>query len=427
MSLSRLERFFYAFPQLPHAMVIVPVINMIPAYWADQKALPLAAVGLVIMLTRLTDVVTDPLVGVWSDRAHSRWGRRKPFIIAGLPLMIAGVWMVFLPPDSAGLIWLFAGLFTMYLGFTLVDIPYVSWGAELEQDYDARSQIAAQRQAMGTIGTLITLSFPLIVQQMGYIGPEAAIVAMAFFFIVMQPSTFLLALWRVNEPAIESSRHAELPFRHTLRLMRSNGNFMRLLIAVFCMIAGIVGAGTLHLLTLAHAIGQPEIFPVMLFCQNVLGLIAIPLWLLLARRIGKHLALLGAGIWNAFFFSLTFLFGPGQGVAFAAMVTISGAALAAVLFLGNAMIPDNVDADSDRGGGQTTGIYAAALAMTTKFGVAIGVVLATAIPAAFGFQPSDGQHSAAALFGLRATYAFIGVALTIPAAIALLGYRRAGS
>jgi glycoside/pentoside/hexuronide:cation symporter, GPH family len=422
MNLNRIERAFITIPQLPHAMVIVPVVNMIPPYWSDQRGLPLAMVGLVLLLTRLTDVVTDPVFGIWSDRTKTRFGRRKPFIIGGLPLMILGVIMVFLPPQDAGLMWLFWGLFILYLGFTVVDIPYAAWVSELESDYNARSKLAAQRQAMGTIGTLITLSFPLIVQQLGYQGPEPAIIAMALFFTLTQPVTFALALWKVKEPDSENIT-APPPLSQTLRLIRSNGNFMRLLLAVFCIVAGIVGAGTLHLLTLTHAIGQPEIFPIMLFCQNTLGLLAIPLWVALAARIGKHRALLSAGIWNAGFFAMTFLFGAGEGVGFAAMVTISGAALAAALFLGYAMIPDNVDADKARGGGDTTGIYAAALAMTVKLSLAIGVVLATNIPAIFGFQPSDAHHDPSALLSLRATYAFIGLILMIPAGWALATYK----
>jgi Na+/melibiose symporter-like transporter len=114
-------------------------------------------------------------------------------------------------------------------------------------------------------------------------------------------------------------------------------------------------------------------------------------------------------------------------MAFAAMVTISGAALAAVLFLGYAMIPDNVDADMKRGGTNDSGFYAAMLAMTTKFAVAIGVLVGTVVPAAFGFQPSDNIHSPDALFGLRATYAFVGVVLLVPALIALAGYDRSGT
>lgn len=427
MKLSRTERFFYTFPQLPHAMVIVPVINMIPAYWSDQRSLPLAAVGLIIMLTRITDVITDPIVGIWSDRLRSRFGRRKPFVVAGLPFMIAGVAMVFLPPEDVGLMWLFWGLFIMYLGFTLVDIPYVAWGAELEDDYHARSKLVAQRQAMGTIGTLLTLSFPLIVQSLGYSGPAAAIIAMAIFFIVIQPTTFALALWRVKETAAVDEETAKPRFKQSLSLIRTNGNFMRLLIAVFCLMAGIVGAGTLHLLTLTYWVRAPEIFPAMLFCQNTLGLLAIPLWLKLANRFGKERTMMVAGSWNAVFFALTFLFGPDQSMAFAAMVTISGAALAAVLFLGYAMIPDNVDADMKRGGTNDSGIYAAMLAMTTKFAVAIGVLVGTVVPAAFGFQPSDNIHSPDALFGLRATYAFVGVVLLVPALIALAGYDRSGT
>jgi len=92
-----------------------------------ETGLSLAAVGLLLMLIRITDVITDPIIGVWSDRVRTRFGRRKPFVLLGTPLYVAAAWFLFFPPFEfsevtwagmtfdSGYVWLGAALFMVYL------------------------------------------------------------------------------------------------------------------------------------------------------------------------------------------------------------------------------------------------------------------------------------------------------------------------
>lgn len=77
----------YGAPATPLAMVGLPMAVFLPAVYADSEGfgLGLAFVGIVLVLARLFDGVTDPVVGLLSDRVRTRWGRRKPFILLGTP------------------------------------------------------------------------------------------------------------------------------------------------------------------------------------------------------------------------------------------------------------------------------------------------------------------------------------------------------
>jgi len=90
----------YGAPSTPLAMVALPMAVYLPAVYADAEGfgLGLAFVGLVLVLARLFDGVTDPLVGFLSDRTRSRWGRRKPYILLGTPIYILGIFILFIPP-----------------------------------------------------------------------------------------------------------------------------------------------------------------------------------------------------------------------------------------------------------------------------------------------------------------------------------------
>ncbi|MDA1343799.1 MAG: MFS transporter, partial [Proteobacteria bacterium] len=96
----------YGLPHLTHSMVLLPLVLFIPSFYADDLGLPLASVGLAIGASRLLDVFVDPFMGILSDRWLTRWGRRKPWLVVGTPLLILASWMVFVPWQSASVVYL---------------------------------------------------------------------------------------------------------------------------------------------------------------------------------------------------------------------------------------------------------------------------------------------------------------------------------
>ena len=160
--IGRLRMALYGLVNLPTSIVGLPIALYIPAFYSQSLGLSLAAVGTLIALSRISDVVTDPLIGVASDRLRSRFGRRKPWMVIGMPLKILSLWMLFVPDsDFAVRLWqtmggenvtnlyLFVWISFLYLGFTIVDLPYRAWGAELSPDYDERSRVTGWREAFG--------------------------------------------------------------------------------------------------------------------------------------------------------------------------------------------------------------------------------------------------------------------------------------
>ncbi|MFZ9634297.1 MAG: MFS transporter, partial [Alphaproteobacteria bacterium] len=135
----------YGAPALPAAMLGLPMLVYLPGFWAETMGLGLATTGAMLLLARLWDGVTDPVVGHLSDRTRGRLGRRKPWLAASLPLVLAGAWMLFRPPEGAGAAYLLAWSFVLYLGWTMMQVPHQAWGAELSEDYAARARVAAWR------------------------------------------------------------------------------------------------------------------------------------------------------------------------------------------------------------------------------------------------------------------------------------------
>ena len=106
MTMSRGTLAAYALPALPLAILTLPLYVLVPSFYARELMLPIAAVGQALLLVRIIDALSDPLVGVFADRFRPSFGRRRLwFALASVPTALAAC-LVFTPPQGAGLAYL---------------------------------------------------------------------------------------------------------------------------------------------------------------------------------------------------------------------------------------------------------------------------------------------------------------------------------
>ncbi|MGA1676490.1 MAG: MFS transporter, partial [Pseudomonadales bacterium] len=160
--LSRRTIYTHGALGMPLAIIGYPLSIWIPAHYSGGLGLSLAAVGTILMLARFTDVITDPLIGELSDRTRTRFGRRKPWILLGTPLMTFSVWQLFVPAEGVGLGYFLLWLTLFFVGSTLVGLPHRAWGAELSVDYHERSRITAAREFYILTGLMIAAAVPMV-------------------------------------------------------------------------------------------------------------------------------------------------------------------------------------------------------------------------------------------------------------------------
>lgn len=122
--------------------------------------------GAALALALVWDAISDPLMGILSDRTHTRIGRRIPYIIIGIVLLAFSLALVFNPPVLSGQARKFFYLLGAYLLFgtatTLFAIPYMTLGSEITNSSNERAEIYGCRRLCGTIGSLFGLLLPLI-------------------------------------------------------------------------------------------------------------------------------------------------------------------------------------------------------------------------------------------------------------------------
>ena len=122
-----------------------------------------ALVGLLGALPRLTDALTDPLMGYISDNTRSRWGRRRPYIFVGaifVGIIYALLWQLPVGKSESFYFWYFlSGSLIFYLAYTVYATPWVALGYELTPDYHERTRLMGVQNFIGNIAYMISPYF----------------------------------------------------------------------------------------------------------------------------------------------------------------------------------------------------------------------------------------------------------------------------
>jgi Na+/melibiose symporter-like transporter len=420
--LTRSRLLFYSMPTLANTIQLMPVTVYIAGFYSGDLGLPLALVGLAVSATRLSDIFTDILLGLFSDRIRTRIGRRKPLIAAAIPLAVLGVWMLFVPPEGAGLGYLFFWIIFFNLATSLFEVPYSAWGAELSRDYDERSRVTGWRSATIVLGNLLALSIPFILQQTGHGGARNALLGIAVVYAVLLPVLCLPLLFAMKERPPLDAPTKGLSWGASVAVIWNNRAFRILALGLLLFFGGKAISAALNLIVIRAVIGAGELFPIMLVLENLFQLAAIPLWLWMSRRYGKHVTMMVAALWSGLFSLPLFFLGEGDGWLFVAIIAVRAIALSAFTALIPSMTADAVDVDTLEAGRERTGVFFGALNFSIKGAAAIGILLGTMLPALAGFQPSDATHAPEALLALRLVYAVLGPALVVLSAWAFFSF-----
>nr|WP_052297632.1 MFS transporter [Leadbettera azotonutricia] len=128
-------------------------------YLTDTVGLAAAWAGAAVMISKIWDAVTDPVMGFISDRTLTRWGRRRPYLLFGAIPMLLAMWFFFTSPQIENpimlAVWAALALMAVNTASTVINIPYSSLTPELTDDYHERSSLNGYRFGCAVFGTLI--------------------------------------------------------------------------------------------------------------------------------------------------------------------------------------------------------------------------------------------------------------------------------
>ncbi|MBX7168006.1 MAG: MFS transporter [Pirellulales bacterium] len=396
---------------------------MLLFFLTEELAVPAAWAGLVVFVPKLWDVLTDPLVGLASDRTQSRWGRRRPYLLAGAVVLGLGLVLLFTVPNLSAAWQRAAYVLIAFLvattGYTLFAIPYVAMPPELTRDYHELTRLVAFRMAFLMLGilvaggaapALIDLVAPASSRRAGYSVMGAILAAVCFAAMF---TTFLATARSSRSVAAAAS----LGLRAQLAIALRNGPFRRLLLPYFLQLIGMssVTATMPYFVRYQLAGGEREV-SLSFVCLTAPAIVAMPLWVGLSRRWGKRRCYeLAVGAFAATLLMLVTAASAWSAVYLIPLVT-TGIAYAGTQLFPFAMLPDAIRTDEQRSGTHSEGVLTGAWLAGEKTGLAIGVLVASMLLSLAGFQESSGDvvvQPPLVRLGIQAAFAFVPAALML--------------
>jgi Na+/melibiose symporter-like transporter len=411
----------YSAAELPMSMASTPVSLFIPAFYTQDLGLGMVAVGGILMLSRFWDVVTDPVIGYFSDRTRSRIGRRKPWIIASVPIVMVAIYNLFFPPEDADQIFLLIWIMVLWFGWTLFNIPYFAWGAELSPVYTERTRITGWRTTAGLFGTLLAIAIPAVSQELfGWGGRSGEMIFMiGIGALCLMP--LLIAPAVVLVPEKSDFVPAQMNILSGLKIMWANGPFRRLLFAFVFSSLAVALSAPLFVLFISHVIEDPTAAPRVVLGYYAGNLLGIPFWVWLAQRTDKHITWLFSITLMGLMFPQFLWLGPGDTLLAAFFLFVVGLGGGNMAVVPTSMKADVIDLDGLESGEDRAGLFFAAWSTATKMVGALGVGISLPALALLGFDPTI-VNAPEELFSLRAWFALVPVLFYLLSAYLVIGY-----
>lgn len=418
-NLSRVTIAAYGCLAFPLAAAFIALKIFVPTFYAESTGLSLTSIGVILLVARLLDTVTDPMVGYLSDRTPTAWRRRKLFVVIATPLIAVSTFYLFNPPPNVGSTYLLLWTVAIYIAGTLSIVPLGAWGAELSSDYNKRSLIAGVRVAFGLVGSLAALTFAVILSDKDSAQLGNTLSGITWLIIITLIAATILAAFLVPD-----NKDTELPentVQAAWQLVRQPTPFRQLLCSFFLNAVGNAMPAILFILFATHVIDAPDHVGRILFLYFTCSALSVPVWVALSKRIGKHQTWTVAILLAVAFFIWTPFLNENSLGLFYIIVVVTGFATGADLVLPAAINGDLIEWDELQTGYKRPGLFFAMWGTATKLSYALAIGIAFPLLDLFGFS-ATGANDGNALQGLAILYGIPCVVFKLSALYIMHGY-----
>ena len=377
------------------SIMLNTVTAYFPAFMSTVLGQSPEIAGYLLMASKLFDAFADILIGRMSDRTKSRWGRRRPYLLAGAILSSASFLMLFAPPAmSEGLLipYMAAALILYSAGYSLFNVPYMTMPSEMTDGFHERTRLLSFRTIFVSIGQLLALAATAaLISRGGGGAPGYATMGLVMALVILAAMTATF-LGTANTAMIERTAAKPHLSGGQVALLLKNRPFMLLLgakVFQFLAFASIATTGLLFLLNVLGVGYQGQI--VLTVSQNLALALSMPLWVRLGRRIGKRSTyLIGVAIFCVTAASWLFAENGIGTVGLLVRGIVSGVGSGSLILMSVSMLGDTMAYDRALTGLHREGLLSSIIAVIEKTAFALGVAIVGFLLHLAGYIPTFG-------------------------------------
>ena len=416
-TLTRRQGMAYGLPMLSFTFLTAPSSSILQGIYAKHFGMALTTIAAVLLIARLFDAVTDPLIGYYTDRYYARRGTYRPFILAGALLFVISSWFLYVPygvdpsqsDASVSTVYFLVWFLAFYLTQTLFEIPQMAWGGELARSSREKNTIYSLRSLFAFFGILLFYAVPLLPWfETTEFTPQTlqwtVLVAGALMLLTLFLCFKHVPSRTISSPPIDTGRQGrEQALDVVLRAVFKNRAFLLLSAAHIC--TGI-GSGMwfalLYIFTDTYLKLGSQFALVFVIC-TCLKIVFLKVWFVMANRLGKQIAWIGGMVLVVLGIAGTGLLSPEKTdfFEFLLCVALVFSGFSAFSVMVPSLLSDIVDYGTWKFGSDRGATYFSLYCFSNKAIGALGAALSLAIAGGFGFEPTANSHSVLAVTGMH--------------------------
>ena len=417
----------YSFGDVANNLSFQMTSMFLMVYMTDIVGIPAAAAGTIYAVTKVWAGVTDLVAGNTVDRANTRWGRLRPWILWGsLPLAAVFVALFSTPAGlSTGqaIAWVFLFDALFQLAYSFVNIPYGSLSAAMTQDSVDRSRLAGARSIASAI-TGVALSAVISPQ---FQNTAAEDVRFKFTITTLILGLVAVALYLIcfkNTREVVPKAPGKVKLSQTLKTVAANKPLLILCAGAFFLLASMFTMNAVSVYYARYVLGNAGFFTFLMLAQTVGTIAAAAFVPMITVRMGKRLGYIMMAAVAVIGYVLVFLVPAGGSALVVALIAwlvfgIGSGGTNALMF---AMQADTVDYGEWKTGTRSEGGSYSVLSFVRKCGQGAGGAIGAAVIGGFGYVAKAPTQSDDALFGIRLATGAIPALVGVVAALLLAFY-----
>jgi GPH family glycoside/pentoside/hexuronide:cation symporter len=355
-------------------------------YYIDELGLAVALAAVIRVIYAIWDAANDPLVGFLSDNTRTRWGRRRPWLLAGLPFYVGLLVLVYMVPkpflQGTALFWYAVVVFTLFeTAYTVMSVNYTALFPELFQGLRERARASSTYQGLGTLGELVGFSIP------PFLYVKFGFVPMAVSFAGVAGITLFLGIIR-NKEDPKALDAPPLDLKGAFGEVLKDGPFMWFTVTMtfILLITRVYTLATPFWVKYTLA-ASPQTTSLIFAIVFILAILSVSIWGRLVRKLGiKRTWLWSVGAMAA----SAILLGLATNLVLGAIgAAVAGAGLGGIKVCRFIITANLVDRNLKRTGRRREGIYYSLLHVAAKFSKILDAFALVLLSLLFGYVSGE--------------------------------------